>query len=329
MHPPCTSRRDFFAALGLAPAGAALGGAAGKEMPADSPRQLKPTGSDLGSVYPLEQVRAFAPGVLAHAANSAATLGIPEARLDLVRCGVAVYGLRMRMGWYAMPGAVGMWLWMMPASGRGGSVSVWASEEDLAPTLTYGQSARRLAQRRHEQRPPLGRPAGLDAELDPCLRAVAAHGRHDHGPVEQRSAPGQQVQGEPGQVCLPEPPRYELDQAPADELLPRVAQQVERAAAHGHDEVHVVRGDHCLGRLGHGARVPAEVAWRGRVRPGWRVIHNSTAPAREKRCDVARAIRSLDVHAIEVDAPAEARLVDLPDANHACASYCMGIQYGP
>jgi hypothetical protein len=45
--------------------------------------------------------------------------------------GVAVNGLRMRMGWYAMAGAVGMWLWMLPAAGRGGSISVWASEEDL------------------------------------------------------------------------------------------------------------------------------------------------------------------------------------------------------
>lgn len=50
--------------------------------------------------------------------------------------GVAVNGLRMRMGWYAMPGAVGMWLWMMPVSGRGGSVSVWASEEDLERFIT-------------------------------------------------------------------------------------------------------------------------------------------------------------------------------------------------
>jgi hypothetical protein len=45
--------------------------------------------------------------------------------------GVAANGLRMRMCWYAMPGAVGMWLWMLPVAGRGGSVSVWSSEEDL------------------------------------------------------------------------------------------------------------------------------------------------------------------------------------------------------
>jgi hypothetical protein len=45
--------------------------------------------------------------------------------------GVAANGLRMRMGWYGMSGAVGMWLWVLPTAGRSGSVSVWASEEDL------------------------------------------------------------------------------------------------------------------------------------------------------------------------------------------------------
>jgi alanine racemase len=33
------------------------------------------------------------PGVLVHAANSAGTLSVPQARFDLVRCGVAIYGL--------------------------------------------------------------------------------------------------------------------------------------------------------------------------------------------------------------------------------------------
>lgn len=32
-------------------------------------------------------------GIIRHAANSAATLGIPESRLDMVRCGIAIYGL--------------------------------------------------------------------------------------------------------------------------------------------------------------------------------------------------------------------------------------------
>jgi len=41
-------------------------------------------------------------------------------------------GLRLREGWYAMPGAIGMWLWGQPLSkGRGGSVSVWESQADL------------------------------------------------------------------------------------------------------------------------------------------------------------------------------------------------------
>jgi hypothetical protein len=45
--------------------------------------------------------------------------------------GVWLTGLRLRMGWYAMPGAVGLWLWSLPTRARGGSVSVWTSEDDL------------------------------------------------------------------------------------------------------------------------------------------------------------------------------------------------------
>ncbi|MBB4662467.1 alanine racemase [Conexibacter arvalis] len=40
-----------------------------------------------------ERVRGLAPAVVAHAANSAAALAIPASRLDLVRCGIAVYGM--------------------------------------------------------------------------------------------------------------------------------------------------------------------------------------------------------------------------------------------
>lgn len=39
------------------------------------------------------RLRELAPGVLLHAANSAAALALPDARLDMVRCGIAVYGL--------------------------------------------------------------------------------------------------------------------------------------------------------------------------------------------------------------------------------------------
>ena len=45
--------------------------------------------------------------------------------------GVLLKGLRMRLGWYAMPGAVGLWLWSVPAKAIGGSISVWESEDDL------------------------------------------------------------------------------------------------------------------------------------------------------------------------------------------------------
>jgi hypothetical protein len=45
--------------------------------------------------------------------------------------GIAVHGLRMREGWYAMPGAVGLWLWSLPTAGRSGSISVWTDEESL------------------------------------------------------------------------------------------------------------------------------------------------------------------------------------------------------
>jgi alanine racemase len=39
------------------------------------------------------ELRRIEPSVLLHAANSAATLGVPDSRLDMVRCGVAIYGL--------------------------------------------------------------------------------------------------------------------------------------------------------------------------------------------------------------------------------------------
>jgi alanine racemase len=40
-----------------------------------------------------ERLRALKHDVVLHAANSAATLAVPESRLDMVRCGVAIYGL--------------------------------------------------------------------------------------------------------------------------------------------------------------------------------------------------------------------------------------------
>jgi hypothetical protein len=45
--------------------------------------------------------------------------------------GVYLIGARLRLGWYAMPGAVGLWLWALPWARRSGAISVWSSEEDL------------------------------------------------------------------------------------------------------------------------------------------------------------------------------------------------------
>jgi hypothetical protein len=50
--------------------------------------------------------------------------------------GVVLTGLRLRMGWYAMPGAIGLWLWSLPARRRSGSISVWTDEADLRRFVT-------------------------------------------------------------------------------------------------------------------------------------------------------------------------------------------------
>jgi hypothetical protein len=60
-------------------------------------------------------------------------VSVTEFRSDIRRDlpGVAAKGCRMRMGWYAMSGAVGLWLWSLPAALVGGSISVWEDEESL------------------------------------------------------------------------------------------------------------------------------------------------------------------------------------------------------
>lgn len=44
---------------------------------------------------------------------------------------VAAKALRLRLGWYAMTGAIGLWLWSQPVAMRGGSISVWDNEDSL------------------------------------------------------------------------------------------------------------------------------------------------------------------------------------------------------
>ncbi|MGW4089322.1 hypothetical protein [Nocardia sp. NPDC004750] len=45
----------------------------------------------------------------------------------------AIYKTGMRLGrnWPVMHGAVGLWLWARPSESRGGSISVWETEQDM------------------------------------------------------------------------------------------------------------------------------------------------------------------------------------------------------
>jgi heme-degrading monooxygenase HmoA len=64
----------------------------------------------------------------------AAVVSVTDFRAHQARDLPRIYlsGLRLREGWYAMPGAIGLWLWSEPLNkGRGGSVSIWESEADL------------------------------------------------------------------------------------------------------------------------------------------------------------------------------------------------------
>jgi heme-degrading monooxygenase HmoA len=45
--------------------------------------------------------------------------------------GIARHGIALSRGWWAMPGAIGVLLYVDVAKKRGGSLSVWASEDDL------------------------------------------------------------------------------------------------------------------------------------------------------------------------------------------------------
>jgi len=45
--------------------------------------------------------------------------------------GIARDGIALRRGWWALPGAIGVLLYIEPARKRGGALSVWASEADL------------------------------------------------------------------------------------------------------------------------------------------------------------------------------------------------------
>src|SRR3954447_5079600 len=45
--------------------------------------------------------------------------------------GIARRGLRLALGWYAMPGAIALAMWSLPGGSRIGSISVWTADADL------------------------------------------------------------------------------------------------------------------------------------------------------------------------------------------------------
>jgi hypothetical protein len=75
----------------------------------------------------------WAPGPERVRADTELLVSVTEftARRPSTLPGVFAYGLRLRQGWFAMDGAVGLFLWSQPGQLRGGSVSVWRDEAAL------------------------------------------------------------------------------------------------------------------------------------------------------------------------------------------------------
>ena len=59
---------------------------------ADGDRDVHGAAARARSSRSSPQLRGAGPGVVAHAANSAATVREPASHFDLVRCGIALYG---------------------------------------------------------------------------------------------------------------------------------------------------------------------------------------------------------------------------------------------
>jgi hypothetical protein len=66
-------------------------------------------------------------------AQSPVVVSVTEYRAHRYRVlpAASAHGLRMGLGWYAMEGAVGLRLWSLPGTRRGGSISVWRNDDDL------------------------------------------------------------------------------------------------------------------------------------------------------------------------------------------------------
>lgn len=81
---------------------------------------------------PKPLIGSWAPGPEADAEGDV-VVSVTDYQPDRLRDvpGATASGLRLRLGWYAMGGAVGLWLWSLPLARRSGSISVWTSEADL------------------------------------------------------------------------------------------------------------------------------------------------------------------------------------------------------
>jgi hypothetical protein len=93
--------------------------------------------------------------------------------------GMFAAGLRLRMGWFAMPGAVGLWLWSRPGSLRAGSVSVWHDEQSLTRFVRlpeHGRIVRRFHQRGEVAAVTWSQPWAGPAELRAAVAPIVADG---------------------------------------------------------------------------------------------------------------------------------------------------------
>jgi hypothetical protein len=65
---------------------------------------------------------------------------------------VMATGLRLRLGWFALGGAVGLKLWSLPLARRSGSISVWESAEALRGFVALPEHVEIMRRNRHRGR---------------------------------------------------------------------------------------------------------------------------------------------------------------------------------
>ncbi|MBE8516748.1 hypothetical protein ILP97_04315 [Amycolatopsis sp. H6(2020)] len=68
-----------------------------------------------------------------HRTTGPVVVSLTDFRMHSLRSlpGIARAGTRLSLGWYGLPGAVGLFLWMDPVRRRAGSLSVWTDRAAL------------------------------------------------------------------------------------------------------------------------------------------------------------------------------------------------------